>query len=154
VTEDARIRTERLQAQPPEEPALCPLDVGVRDAVRLLVHVDGRAGILVEGPVGTPHRERPGRAPVPLVGFLAWLGSGQVEADDIGGMAGEEPSMLLGADDIVWRRDDRADVGNRLGCIAKGAERTDLGHVSLGTERPRRASPLGVLAAFRVLPQR
>ena len=39
--------------------------------------------------------------------------------------------MLVGADHVIRRRHHRGEIGNRVGRVAKRAERTNDGHVDL-----------------------
>ena len=82
---------ERLDPQPGEEAALRPLDVRAGDAVGLLVHVDARARVLAQRPVGPPRRERARDAAVVVVRVLVvGLRGRQVEPDGVLRMAVEE----------------------------------------------------------------
>lgn len=128
VRKHAGPRTKRLQPQSAEEAALCPLSVRTRDAVRLLVDVDRRTRVLVEGPVGAPGSQRPRRAPVAIVRLVAGFDAGHVEANDVLRVAGEKARGLLRADDVIRRGHDGGQVANRLGVVAQGTERADLGH--------------------------
>ena len=121
---------ERLQAKPSEEPALGPGHVGPRHAIRLLVDVERRVGVLAERPVGAPAGEGPGRAPVAVVGLVAGLFGGHVEAHDVGRMARQQARLLGGVDDVVGRRDDQREVGDGRRVVAQRSERTDVGHVT------------------------
>ena len=124
----ARPGPERLEPQPREESPLRPDDIGPGHAIRLLVDVDRRMRVLVQRPVRAPRGERAGRPPVAVVELIARLVAGQVEADDVRGMPRKQAFVLIGPDDVVRRRDDEAQVGNGRRIVAKGAERTDLGH--------------------------
>ena len=91
VRQDAGSGPEGLEPEPGEEPALGPLGVGPGHAVGLLVDVDGRMGVLAQGPVGAPGRERAGSPSIAVVRLVAELLDRQVEPDDVGRVAGEQP---------------------------------------------------------------
>ena len=128
VRQHRRAGLERLEPQPPEEPALGALGGRARHAVRLLVHVDGRVRVLAERAVGAPRGQRPGGAAVPLVGLVAGLLGRQVEPDDVGRVPGDELGAAFLVDDVVRRRDDVREVSDDGRVEAEGSKWSDLGH--------------------------
>src|SRR3954464_3045812 len=95
--------------------------------------------VLVQRPIGPPRRQGPCCPTVSVVGLVTLLLRREGEPDDIQGMPGEETLVLVRFDDVIRWRDDEAEVGNGRAVIAKGAERTDLGH---GTSRTARRQGL------------
>ena len=147
VREHAGPRPEGLESQPAEEAALGPFRVGAGHAVRLLVDVDRGTRILVKRPIGAPGGQGSRRTAVPIVGLVPGLHAWQVEAHDVLRVAGKKARRLLGADDVVRRRNNRGEVANRLGVVAQRTERTDFGHglpqasaIGGGHGRPRRTN--------------
>ena len=138
VRQDAGAGLEWLEAEPGEEAALGPLGRAARHRVRLLVDVDRRARILVERPIGPPRGERPGDPPVAIVLAVADLVGGRVEADDVAVVPGDQAAPVVRREHVVRRSHDRRRVPDRLGVVAKGAERTDLGQ-----RAPRMEARLG-----------
>jgi hypothetical protein len=67
-------------------------------------------GILAQRAIRAPGSQRPGGAPVPVVGCIANLIGRQVQSNDIRGMARDETAALLGIDDVVRRRDDEPEI--------------------------------------------
>ncbi len=96
VRQDASARDQRLESEPPEEPALGPLDVRAGDAVGLLVDVQARLGVLAEGAVGAPRGERPRGPPIPVVGLVAELVGRQVQTHHVVRVARHQGSLLVG----------------------------------------------------------
>ena len=87
---------EGLEGDAGENAASCRDVLGVRHAIRLLVRVQGGAGIASEHAVSAPCREGPRRAPVALIGPLPRLVLRQVErgrrcVDRGRGAVGEPP---------------------------------------------------------------
>src|SRR6267143_5666037 len=110
VGQDAGIRPERLEAEPGEEPTLGSLGSAAGHPVGLLIGVDRRSGVLVEGPIGTPRGERPGRAPVALIGLVAEFVRRQVQTNDVLRMPTQQPAPQIRTDDVVRRGDDERQV--------------------------------------------
>ena len=137
VRQHARSGPVRLQPDPREEPALGSRHVRARHAIGLLVDVDGRMGILVQGPIRPPRGQDAGGPTVAIVGLVAGLLDRQVEADDVGRVPGEQPFALVRTDDVIRRCHDEREVGDGGRIVAKGTERTDVGH---GTSRRRLSS--------------
>ena len=119
-----------MQPKPSEEPALGPGHIGPRHAIRLLVDVERRVGVLAERPIGAPAGKGPGRAPVAVVRLVAGLFGGLVEPHHVGRMALQKACLFGGVDDVVGRRDDQREVGDGRRVVAQRSERTDVGHVT------------------------
>ena len=143
VGQNAGAWLERLQTEAGEEAALRSLDIRARHAIDLLVDVDRRPRILVERPVGAPSGECPGGPTVAIVLGITRLLDRCIEPDDVSGIAREIASAIGGREHVVRRRDDHPRVGDRVGRIAQGAKRTDLGHGFLGSTGVRRAGRVG-----------
>ena len=95
----------------------------------------------MERAVRPPGRERPGRPPVALVLAVTRLVVGRIETHDVALMTSSQLSPIRLRQDVVRRRDDRAEVTHGLGRVPEGTERTDQRHGLLGggLGRPRRA---------------
>jgi hypothetical protein len=91
---------------------------------------------------------------VTVVGIgIAGLGGGQIEADHVPRIPGEERTALVGEDDVIGRREHGRHVADRLGRVAEGAKRSDDGHVG-----PRQTVGLGrrsgnLDGSFREIPE-
>ena len=119
VGEHSRSVRQRLQPQAREETALCPLDGRARQAVGLLVDIDGGAGVLVERAIRSPLGEGAGCPSIALVGRVARQLGGQVETHGI--------RVLGRRDDVIGRTDHQPHVADRFRLVAKGAECSDSG---------------------------
>ena len=139
--QDAAAGAERLEPEPSEEAALGPFDVGSRDAIRLLVHVHARPGVLAERAIRAPGGERPGRPAVAVVRLVAELVGRQVETDDVARIAGDQLALLGRRDDVIRRADDRGEIADDIRLEPEASERADLGHgPPRGRRRRRRQS--------------
>ena len=132
VGQHARPRTERLEAEPGEEPALGPLHGAAGDDIGLLVDVDRRVRVLAQGAVRAPCGEGPGSAAVAIVRGVTCLVRGQVKPHDVDRMARDEGRALLGRDHVVRWRHDEPEVSDDGRIEPEGTERADLGHMLLG----------------------
>ena len=97
----------------------------------VVIEVERRRVVDVQGAALRPVRERAVRALVPVVDLVvAGLGLCQLEADDVERITRVELCLLRRRDDVVGRRDDVGQIANDLLLVPQSVERDDLGHAS------------------------
>jgi hypothetical protein len=130
-----RAIAECLEAEAAEEAPLDPLDAGPRHDVGLLIGVDRGSRVLAERPVRPPRGKDPGGPAVALFRVVAGLRLGQIEPDDVPGVAAQEPMLLIRRDHVVRGAQDERQVPHCFWAEAEGAEWSDVGHGFLGGPR-------------------